>query len=151
MGTDQGDICEEVISDHVRQPHDYQGLESATRTTEGVSRPWSDRFAVHLDLDHGRTDDGGFEGSRRAISHTSAWRMTTMSTGRSEAEAPAPRGDVHATITATATITAHLGRLAVRAGVTTSLWGSMAQRSYDRRFDAPSKSPTRGSPGSRQR
>jgi len=151
MSNDLGIIYEEVISDHVRHPHNYQRLASAKRTTEGVSRPWSDEFTVHLELNHGRTNDSGFEGSRRSISHNSASRMTTMSAGRSEAEALALCGDVHATITERSDSVislAHLDRFAVRAGLSKSRWGSIAQRS---RFEAPSKSTTDGSPGSRHR
>jgi len=151
MSNDLGNIDEELISDHVRHPHNYQRLASAKRTTEGVSRPWSDEFTVHLELNHGRTNDSGFEGSRRSISQNSASRMTTMSAGRSEAEALALRGDVHATITERSDSEiglAHLDRFAVRAGLSKSRWGSIAQRS---RFDAPSKSTTDGSPGSRHR
>ena len=151
MSNDLGIIYEEVISDHVRHSHNYQRLASAKRTTEGVSRPWSDEFTVHLELNHGRTNDSGFEGSRRSISHNSASRMTTMSAGRSEAEALALCGDVHATITERSDSVislAHLDRFAVRAGLSKSRWGSIAQRS---RFEAPSKSTTDGSPGSRHR
>jgi nitrogen fixation NifU-like protein len=154
MSIDLGDIYEEVISDHVRHPHNYQGLESATRTTEGVSYPWSDEFTVHLELNHGRTNDSGFEGSRRAISHSCASRMTTMSVGRSEAEALALSGDVHATITERSDSEvglAHLGRFAVRAGLSKSQCGSTTQRSHGTRLEPPSKSTTHGSPGSRHR
>ena len=151
MSIDLGDIYEEVIIDHVHPPHNYQRLESATRTTEGVSLPWSDEFTVHLELNHGRTNDSGFEGSRRCIPHDSASRMTTMSAGRTEAESLALCGDVHATITERSDSEiglAYLGRFAVRAGLSKSRWGSIAQRS---RFEAPSKSTTLASPGSRHR
>ena len=154
MSIDQGDIYEDVISAHVRHPHNYQRLESATRTTEGVSYPWSDEFTVHLELNHGRTNDSGFEGSRRAISHSCASRMTTEPAGRSEAEALALFGDVRATITERSDSEvglAHLGRFAVRAGLSKSRCGSTTQRSHGTRFEAPSKLTTHGSPGSRHR
>ena len=154
MSNDLGNIYEEVIIDHVRHPHNYQRLASAKRTTEGVSRPWSDEFTVHLELNHGRTNDSGFEGSRRAISHSWASRMTTMSAGRSEAEALALSGDVHATITERSDSEvglAHLGRFSVRAGLSESRCGSTTQRSHGTHFEAPSKSTAHGSPGSRHR
>jgi nitrogen fixation NifU-like protein len=154
MSNDLADVYQEVIIDHVRHPHNYQRLESVTRTTEGVSLPWHDEFTVHLELNHGRTNDSALQGSRRAISHTSASRMTTVPAGRSEAKALALFGDVHAMMTERSDSEvglAHLGRFAVLAGLSESRFGSTTQRSHGTCFEAPSKSTTHGSPGRRYR
>lgn len=154
MSSDLADMYQEVIIDHGRYPHNFRGLEDATRTAEGVSPPCGDELTVYLVLTDSRICDIAVQGSGGAISQASASLMTTVPAGRSEAEALALFGDVHAMMTEGSdgeVGLAHLGRFAVLAGLSESRCGSTTQRSHGTRFEAPSTPTAHGSPGSRHR
>ena len=120
MSGDFKDLYQEVILDHARRPRNFGELEGATGTAEGFNPLCGDQLTLYVKLADGRIADIAFQGVGCAISQASASLMTTALKGKSQDEALALFGRVHAMLTEGPTGEAHpaeLGKLAVLSGV----------------------------------
>ncbi len=118
--SDLGDLYQEVIIDHSRRPRNFGELEGATRTAEGFNPLCGDQLTLYVKLADGRIVDLAFQGDGCAIAQASASLMTTALKGKSQDEALALFGRVHAMLTEGPNGEAHLvelGKLAVLSGV----------------------------------
>ncbi len=90
--TDLGELYQQVILDHNRNPRNFKRLESANRTAEGNNPLCGDRIQVYVQLDGDRISDVAFQmpqGSGCAISKASASLMTDAVKGKPVADAEA--------------------------------------------------------------
>jgi len=90
--TDLGDLYQQVILDHNRNPRNFKRLESANRTAEGNNPLCGDRIQLYVQLDGGggTIRDIGFQmpqGSGCAISKASASLMTEAVKGKTVGDA----------------------------------------------------------------
>ncbi len=118
--SDLADLYQEVIIDHGRRPRNFRELEGATRTVEGVNPLCGDQLTLYVKLADGRIADVAFQGTGCAISQASASLMTAALKGKTEDEALALFGRVHAMLTEGPNGEAgspELGKLAVLSGV----------------------------------
>lgn len=118
--SDLGDLYQEVIIDHGRQPRNFGELEGATGTAEGFNPLCGDQLSVYVKIADARIADIAFQGAGCAISQASASLMTTALKGRSHDEALALFGRVHAMLTEGPNGNVHpdeVGKLAVLSGV----------------------------------
>ena len=97
--SDLADLYQEVIIDHGRRPRNFGELEGATGTAEGFNPLCGDQLSVHVKLADGRIADIAFQGAGCAISQASASLMTTALKGKSQDEALALFGRIHAMLT----------------------------------------------------
>lgn len=77
------DLYQEVILDHTKSPRNYKVLEGADRDAEGDNPLCGDHLHVYVDLEDGRIEDIGFQGSGCAISKASGSVMTDTIKGKS--------------------------------------------------------------------
>lgn len=84
-----GDLYQEVILDHNRQPRNFHAIEGAARKAEGHNPLCGDRVTVYVDLEGNRLRDISFVGSGCAISKASASMMTEALKGKTRADAEA--------------------------------------------------------------
>ena len=120
MNGDLGDLYQEVVIDHSRKPRNFRELEGATGTAEGVNPLCGDELTLYVKLADGRIADIAFQGAGCAISQASASLMTTALKGKTEEQALALFGRVHAMLTEGPNGEAgqaELGKLAVLSGV----------------------------------
>ena len=113
-------LYQEVIIDHSRRPRNFRELEGATRTAEGFNPLCGDQLTLYVELADGRIADIAFQGSGCAISQASASLMTTELKGKTEEEALALFGRVHAMLAEGPSGDVHpeeVGKLAVLSGV----------------------------------
>ena len=96
---DLGDLYQEVILDHNRQPRNFGTLPGANRTAEGFNPLCGDRVTVEVSVQDGIVKDIRFQGTGCAISKASASMMTESMKGRSEAEAEALFQQFHRLLT----------------------------------------------------
>ena len=118
--SDLADLYQEVIIDHGRRPRNFRELEGATRTVEGVNPLCGDQLTLYVMLADGRIADVAFQGTGCAISQASASLMTAALKGKTQDEALALFGRVHAMLTEGPNGEAgppELGKLAVLSGV----------------------------------
>ena len=118
--SDLADLYQEVIIDHGRRPRNFRELEGATRTVEGVNPLCGDQLTLYVKLADGRIADIAFQGTGCAISQASASLMTAALKGKTQDEALALFGRVHAMLTEGPNGEAgspELGKLAVLCGV----------------------------------
>ena len=90
--TDLGDLYQQTILDHNRNPRNFRRLEAANRTAEGNNPLCGDRIQVFVQVDGDTISDIGFQmppGAGCAISKASASLMTTAVKGKPVAEAEA--------------------------------------------------------------
>ena len=88
--TDLGELYQQVILDHNRNPRNFKRLESANRKAEGNNPLCGDRIQLFVKLDGGTISDIGFQmpqGSGCAISKASASLMTEAVKGKPVADA----------------------------------------------------------------
>jgi nitrogen fixation protein NifU and related proteins len=88
--TDVGDLYQQTILDHNRNPRNFRRLESANRTAEGNNPLCGDRIHVYVHVDGDRISDIGFQmppGAGCAISKASASLMTEAVRGKPVADA----------------------------------------------------------------
>jgi nitrogen fixation NifU-like protein len=88
--TDLGDLYQQTILDHNRNPRNFRRLENATRSAEGHNPNCGDRIKVFVQLEGDTISDIGFQmpdGAGCAISKASASLMTTAVKGKPVAEA----------------------------------------------------------------
>jgi len=117
-----GDLYQEVILDHNKQPRNFHKLPDATCSAEGYNPLCGDHLTVYLQLEDGVIRDISFEGSGCAISKASASLMTTSLKGKSAAEAETLFEEFHHLVTGTdgtadGAARPPLGKLEVFAGV----------------------------------
>ena len=89
---DLGDLYQQVILDHNRNPRNFKRLESANRKAEGNNPLCGDRIQLYVQLDGGTITDIGFQmpqGSGCAISKASASLMTDAVKGKPVKDAEA--------------------------------------------------------------
>jgi|SRR5690349_9842518 SUF system NifU family Fe-S assembly protein len=88
--SDLGDLYQQVILDHNRNPRNFKRLDAANRKAEGNNPLCGDRIQLYVQLDGDKISDIGFQmpqGSGCAISKASASLMTDAVKGRSAADA----------------------------------------------------------------
>ena len=85
--SDLGDLYQQLILDHNRNPRNFQQPAAANRHAEGYNPLCGDRFSVHLQVEDGVIRDVGFQGMGCAISKASASLMTASVKGKTIAEA----------------------------------------------------------------
>jgi nitrogen fixation NifU-like protein len=119
MTPDLGDLYQEVILDHNRQPRNFGALPGANRKAEGFNPLCGDRVTVEVEMRDGVVQDIRFQGSGCAISKASASMMTESMKGRTRAQAEALFQEFHRLLTgdAAAPDPAALGKLVVFSGV----------------------------------
>ena len=112
------DLCQEVILDHNRRPHNFRVIDGATAKQEGYNPLCGDRLTLFLTLDGDVIKDAAFQGQGCAISKASASLMTDAIKGKTVTEARDLFEHFHAMITAdTDTLQEDMGKLSVLAGV----------------------------------
>jgi nitrogen fixation protein NifU and related proteins len=94
-----GELYQQVILDHNRQPRNYHPMAEPARHAVGHNPLCGDRITVWVDLRDGMIRDVSFEGSGCAISKASASMMTEALKGRTEAEAEALFRRFHGLVT----------------------------------------------------
>ncbi len=119
MASDLGDLYQEVILDHNRQPRNFGELPGANRRAEGFNPLCGDRVTVSLTVEGDVLKDVRFQGSGCAISKASASMMTESMKGRTRAEADGLFREFHRLLTGDsgAPDAAALGKLVVFSGV----------------------------------
>lgn len=120
MSSDLPGLYQDVVVDHGRHPRNFRALEGATRTAEGVNPLCGDQLTLSVKLVDGQIEDIAFQGVGCAISQASASLMTTALKGKSQEEAIALFGRVHAMLTEGPNGEVppeELGKLAVLSGV----------------------------------
>ncbi len=119
MTSDLGDLYQEVILDHNRQPRNFGALAGANRRAEGFNPLCGDRVTVQLEMQDGVVRDIRFQGTGCAISKASASMMTESLKGRSREQAEALFQEFHRLLTGdgAAPDPEALGKLVVFSGV----------------------------------
>src|SRR5213594_4443301 len=87
---DLGDLYQQVILDHNRNPRNFKRIESANRKAEGNNPLCGDRIQLYVLLEGDTITDIGFQmpqGSGCAISKASASLMTDAVKGKTAADA----------------------------------------------------------------
>lgn len=115
-----GELYQQLIIDHNRNPRNFGTLEGANRTAMGDNPLCGDRITLYLRLAGDVIEDIRFEGSGCAISRASASLMTTAVRGKSAGEALRLFRAFHSMLTDPAPPppdTQVLGKLAAFAGV----------------------------------
>jgi nitrogen fixation protein NifU and related proteins len=117
--SDLGDLYQELILDHNRNPRNFQQPATANRHAEGYNPLCGDRFSVYLHVEDGVIRDVGFQGLGCAISKASASLMTASVKGKTIAEAGKLFAGFHHLVTdgKAPTDPVELGKLSVFAGV----------------------------------
>jgi nitrogen fixation NifU-like protein len=90
--SDLGDLYQQTILDHNRNPRNFRRLEPANRTAEGHNPLCGDRIKVYAQVDGDTISDIAFQmpdGAGCAISKASASLMTAAVKGKPVAEAEA--------------------------------------------------------------
>ena len=81
------ELYQEVILDHNKNPKNFKKLEPASHTAQGYNPLCGDQINLFLQIDNGKIEDVGFQGSGCAISKASASMMTTLVKGKTVEEA----------------------------------------------------------------
>ena len=82
-----GDLYQEILLDHYRNPRNHGPLPGADREVDGHNPLCGDRIRLRVRLDGDRLAEVRFEGSGCAISTASASMMTEAVSGKSVATA----------------------------------------------------------------
>ena len=78
-----GQLYQDVILDHNRNPRNFKELASATQYSHGVNPLCGDNYHLYLNIDaQGVIQDIGFQGAGCAISKSSASMMTSIVKGK---------------------------------------------------------------------
>lgn len=109
-----GDLYQQVILDHNRNPRNFRAVPGANRAAEGNNPLCGDRITVQARVADGVIQDIGFQGSGCAISKAAASLMTTAVHGKTTAEAESLFAAFRDMLAGGATAP---GKLAVFAGV----------------------------------
>lgn len=81
-----GELYQQVILDHNRQPRNYHEIDGSNRQAEGYNPLCGDRLTLYAKIENGVIRDVGFIGSGCAISKASASMMTEAIKGKPLAE-----------------------------------------------------------------
>jgi nitrogen fixation NifU-like protein len=117
-----GELYQQLIIDHNRNPRNFGPLDGANRTAAGDNPLCGDKIHVYLRVANGVIEDARFEGNGCAISQASASLMTTAVRGKSPADALDLFHAFHRMVTSPPTVAPDaqaLGKLAAFAGVRT--------------------------------
>jgi nitrogen fixation protein NifU and related proteins len=116
-----GDLYQELLLEHKRQPRNWGRLAHANRSAEGHNPLCGDAIVLDVAVHEGVVDAIGFEGTGCAICIASASLMTQAVKGRSVAEATQLVNVMHTVFTTTPASDdaddAYLGKLVVLRGV----------------------------------
>ena len=85
--SDLGDLYQEVILDHNRQPRNFRTMEAPSHEADGYNPLCGDRIHIFLKTENGVIEDVSFQGSGCAISTASASILTETLRGKTVAEA----------------------------------------------------------------
>lgn len=85
--TDLGDLYQQIILDHNRNPRNFRTVPNANRSAEGYNPLCGDRISLQMRVDGDVIADVGFQGSGCAISKAAASIMTAAVQGKTSAEA----------------------------------------------------------------
>lgn len=99
MNSELRDLYQEVVIDHSKRPRNFRKVEGATRTAEGFNPLCGDQLTLYVKLANGVIEDIAFQGAGCAISKASASLMTAALKGKTQEEALALFGHVHAMLT----------------------------------------------------
>lgn len=81
-----GELYQQVILDHNKQPRNYHEIDGSNRQAEGYNPLCGDRLTLYAKIEDGIIRDVGFIGSGCAISKASASMMTEAIKGKPVAE-----------------------------------------------------------------
>jgi len=118
--TDLGDLYQQTILDHNRNPRNFRTVLGANRAAEGNNPLCGDRISLQVRVDGDVIREIGFQGSGCAISKASASLMTGAVQGKTTAEAELLFRSFHDMLTGGVDAPADpktLGKLAAFAGV----------------------------------
>jgi nitrogen fixation protein NifU and related proteins len=118
--SDLGDLYQQTILDHNRNPRNFRAVPGANRAAEGNNPLCGDRITLQVRVDGDVIRDIGFQGTGCAISKASASLMTGAVQGKTTAEAESLFRAFHDMLTGGAdapTDPKALGKLAAFAGV----------------------------------
>lgn len=117
---DLRDLYQEVILDHNRSPHNFNVMADASHQAEGVNPLCGDQIYLYLYVKENKIEKVSFTGKGCAISTASASMMTDFLQGKTLEEAKEIFQQFHQMLTQKEDKeTAHLGKLAILAGVKT--------------------------------
>ena len=114
------ELYQELILEHSKKPRNFRVPEGAKHMAEGFNPLCGDKIKLYLELEGGRIQDLGFQGSGCAISKASASMMTVSVKGKTEAEARELFSEFHKMLSggvSPAFDFSKLGRLSVFSGV----------------------------------
>ncbi len=117
-----GELYQQLIIDHNRNPRNVGPLEGANRFASGDNPLCGDKIKLYLKVANDVIEEIRFEGSGCAISQASASLMTTAVQGKSPAHALNLFRDFHGMVTSPPDVSSDakaLGKLAAFAGVRT--------------------------------
>jgi nitrogen fixation NifU-like protein len=114
--SDLGDLYQEVILDHYRNPRNFGALSQADRAARGDNPLCGDKLYLQVRLKGDVIEDLRFKGAGCAISVASASLMTESVKGRTLAEAQALFDKFHPMVTGRG-VSEGLGKLEVFSGV----------------------------------
>ena len=97
--SDLGDLYQQLILDHNRNPRNFQQPAAANRHAEGYNPLCGDRVTVYLTLEGDLITDVSFQGRGCAISTAAASLMTEVLKGKTIADARALFAQFHARVT----------------------------------------------------
>jgi nitrogen fixation protein NifU and related proteins len=117
--SDLGDLYQELILDHKRQPRNFRDMPDATRMVDGHNPLCGDQLRLFVKVADGRVEDVSFIGVGCAISMASASMLTEAVKGKTVEEARRLFSDMHDLLTSghPRTDPAELGNLGALAGV----------------------------------
>ncbi len=119
MSGELGELYQEIILEHSKAPRNYRRPDSANHEADGYNPLCGDRCSVYIDMEGGKIEEIGFQGSGCAISRASASMMTQMVKGKTKEEAAQLFERFHSLVTGKdeAAAVEELGKMAVFAGV----------------------------------
>lgn len=94
-----GELYQQVILDHNKQPRNFHAVEGSNRKAEGYNPLCGDRLTLYAKVEDGVVRDVGFVGSGCAISKASASMMTEAIKGKPLAEVEKLFKSFHALVT----------------------------------------------------
>jgi len=118
--SDLGDLYQQTILDHNRNPRNFRTVPGANRAAEGNNPLCGDRISLQVRVDGDVIREIGFQGSGCAISKASASLMTGAVQGKTTAEAESLFRAIHDMLAGGPDAPADptsLGKLAAFAGV----------------------------------
>ncbi|MFO1478253.1 MAG: SUF system NifU family Fe-S cluster assembly protein [Verrucomicrobiota bacterium] len=116
MFDELGDLYQQVILDHCRQPRNFREMPGATCSAQGHNPLCGDQLKLFLAMDGDRIREASFVGSGCCISKASASLLTDAVKGRTKAEVAQLFRQVH-DLVMTGAAQGDVGKLAVFAGV----------------------------------